>query len=139
MSKKKKVDIDCKTKFRIGPTLFGGSYHNIILSLEAIRIALLNKADVKEILKNGKRINLNFSNYKIFSPMSIDLDAPPEPIQVPVAKEEEPKVEEKPATPSKKDETKVKTAPALPASPTGKIEVVSPNTNIKDIINTEKK
>lgn len=137
---RKKVDLECRGRFRIGPTLFGGNYHNIILDTEAIRIALINKAVVKEILKNGKRLNLTFSNYNKKSPMSIDLNAPQEPIQTPVVKEE-PKVETKQTTPTapKKTETKTKTAPELPAVQANKIEVVSPNANIKDIITTDKK
>lgn len=70
---KKKVDLVCGRTFRIGPTQFSGSFSNIILDTEAIRIALNNKATVKEVLKNGKRCPLDFSNYAIKNPMGIDV------------------------------------------------------------------
>lgn len=71
---KKKVDLICGRSFRIGPTLFTGNFSNIILDAEAIRIALSNKAIVKEVLKNGKRSPLDFSNYAIRNPLGCNVD-----------------------------------------------------------------
>lgn len=71
---KKKVDLMCARPFRIGPSLFTGNFSNIILDAEAIRIALSNKAVVKEVLKNGKRTPLDFSNYAIRNPMGCNVD-----------------------------------------------------------------
>ena len=71
---KKKVDLMCGRSFRIGPTLFTGNFSNIILDAEAIRIALSNKAVVKEVLKNGKRTPLDLSNYAVRNPLGCNVD-----------------------------------------------------------------
>lgn len=71
---KKKVDLYCGRSFKIGPTVFSGNFTGIILDEEAIRIALSNKAQVKEVLRNGKRAPLDFSNYYKRNPMGYDVD-----------------------------------------------------------------
>ena len=71
---KKKEDIMCTRSFEIGPTRFAGTFTNIILDEEAIRIALNNKAVVKEVLKNGKRTPLDFANYNVRNPMGVNVD-----------------------------------------------------------------
>ena len=48
-------------------------YNNIILDEDAILQCLYNKARVKEVLKNGKRIPLGFDNYNVPNPMGFDL------------------------------------------------------------------
>ena len=71
---KKKVDLYCGRSFKIGPTVFSGNFTGIILDEEAIRIALSNKAQVKEVLRNGKRTPLDFTNYYKKNPMGYDVD-----------------------------------------------------------------
>ena len=71
---KKKVDLYCGRSFKIGPTVFSGNFTGIILDEEAIRIALSNKAQVKEVLRNGKRAPLDFTNYYKKNPMGYDVD-----------------------------------------------------------------
>ena len=71
---KKKIDLYCGRPFKIGPTVFSGTFTGIILDEEAIRIALNNKAQVKEVLRNGKRAPLDYSNYYKKNPMGYDVD-----------------------------------------------------------------
>ena len=62
---KKKVDVFCAGAFVINGAPFAGKCLNIILDIEDIRTCLLNKAFVWELTKEGKRIPLNFTNYRI--------------------------------------------------------------------------
>lgn len=71
---KKKVDLECRRVFQIGPAKFAGVYTNIILDSDAIRIALDNKAFVKEVLRNGKRAPLDYTNYNKRNTMGVDVE-----------------------------------------------------------------
>jgi len=62
---KKKVDVFCAGAFVINGAPFAGKCLNIVLDIEDIRTCLLNKAFVWELTKEGKRIPLNFTNYRI--------------------------------------------------------------------------
>ena len=71
---KKKVDVRVTRPFNIGFAAFAGFCPNIILSLQDIVTCLENKAYVSEVLKNGTRRSLDFSNYDKFDDMSIDVE-----------------------------------------------------------------
>lgn len=72
---KKKVDVLCQRSFKIGVTPFRGNCTGIILDADAIRTCLENKAIVKEVLKNGRRYPLDFSNYFKKNPMGFDVES----------------------------------------------------------------
>ena len=72
---KKKVDVECAGPFKIGIATFRGNCNNIILDEDAILQCLYNKARVKEVLKNGKRVPLGFDNYNVQNPMGFDPEA----------------------------------------------------------------
>ena len=72
---KKKVDVHCYRPFKLGITRFAGYCNGIILDADAISICLQNKAMVSEVLKNGKRVQLDFSNYNKKNPMGYDVDS----------------------------------------------------------------
>ena len=61
---KKKVDVYCHSPFRIGYGSFTGRCESIVLDVESIRTCLINKALVWELTKDGKRVQLDFSNYR---------------------------------------------------------------------------
>lgn len=61
---KKKVDVYCHSPFRIGYGVFTGRCESIVLDVESIRTCLINKALVWEITKDGKKVQLDFSNYR---------------------------------------------------------------------------
>ena len=71
---KKKVDVHCYRPFKLGITRFAGYCNGIILDADAISICLQNKAMVSEVLKNGKRVQLDFSNYNKKNPMGYDVE-----------------------------------------------------------------
>lgn len=71
---KKKVDVLCQRSFNIGVTPFRGNCTGIILDADGIRTCLENKAIVKEVLKNGRRYPLDFTNYNKKNPMGFDVD-----------------------------------------------------------------
>lgn len=71
---KKKVDVLCQRSFKIGVTPFRGNCTGIILDADAIRTCLENKAIVKEVLKNGRRYPLDFTNYFKKNPMGFDVE-----------------------------------------------------------------
>jgi hypothetical protein len=62
---KKKVDVFCAAPFVIDRAPFAGKCLNVILDVDTIRLCLLNKAFVWELSKDGKRIPLDFSNYRL--------------------------------------------------------------------------
>ena len=53
---------------------FAGKCLNVILDVDTIRICLLNKAFVWELSKDGKRIPLDFSNYRLDNGGVVDND-----------------------------------------------------------------
>lgn len=71
---KKKVDVLCSRTFNIGVTPFRGNCTGIILDADGIRACLENKAIVKEVLKNGRRYPLDFTNYNKRNPMGFDVE-----------------------------------------------------------------
>lgn len=71
---KKKVDVFCAAPFVIGPACFAGKCVNVILNVDDIRTCLLNKAFVWELTKEGKRIPLDFSNYRLDNGGVVDDD-----------------------------------------------------------------
>ena len=71
---KKKVDVVCYRPFKLGIANFSGSCNNITLDADSIKICLENKAMVSEVLKNGKRVPLDFGNYNKKNPMGYDID-----------------------------------------------------------------
>jgi hypothetical protein len=71
---KKKVDVVCYRPFKLGIANFSGSCNNITLDADSIKICLENKAMVSEVLKNGKRVPLDFSNFNKKNPMGYDID-----------------------------------------------------------------
>lgn len=73
---KKKVDVVCYRPFKLGIANFSGSCNNITLDADSIQICLENKAMVSEVLKNGKRVPLDFSNFNKKNPMGYDIDSP---------------------------------------------------------------
>ena len=62
---KKKVDVYCAGAFVINGAPFAGKCLNIVLTVEDIRLCLLNKAFVWELTPEGKRIPLDFTNYRL--------------------------------------------------------------------------
>jgi len=62
---KKKVDVYCAGAFVINGAPFAGKCLNIVLTVEDIRMCLLNKAFVWELTPEGKRIPLDFTNYRL--------------------------------------------------------------------------
>jgi hypothetical protein len=72
---KKKVDVVCYRPFKLGIANFSGSCNNITLDADSIKICLENKAMVSEVLKNGKRVPLDFSNFNKKNPMGYDIDS----------------------------------------------------------------
>jgi hypothetical protein len=62
---KKKVDVFCAQAFVIGHANFAGKCLGIILDVDTIRLCLINKAFVWELTPDGKRIPLDFSNYRL--------------------------------------------------------------------------
>jgi outer membrane biosynthesis protein TonB len=62
---KKKVDVYCAGAFVINGAPFAGKCLNIVLTIEDIRMCLLNKAFVWELTPEGKRIPLDFTNYRL--------------------------------------------------------------------------
>lgn len=72
---KKKVDVHCYRPFKLGIARFAGYCNGIILDADAISICLQNKAMVNEVLKNGKRVPLDFSNYNQPNPMGYDVES----------------------------------------------------------------
>lgn len=71
---KKKVDVVCYRPFKLGIGNFSGTCNNITLDADAIQICLENKAMVNEVLKNGKRVPLDFSNFNKKNPMGFDIE-----------------------------------------------------------------
>lgn len=71
---KKKVDVFCAAPFVIDKAPFAGKCLNVILDVDTIRICLLNKAFVWELSKDGKRIPLDFSNYRLDNGGVVDND-----------------------------------------------------------------
>lgn len=73
---KKRVNVHCARPFRIGHTPFAGVCSKLVLSVKDISICLENKALVREILKNGELVPLDFTNYNIWNgPSDVDSDA----------------------------------------------------------------
>ena len=62
---KKKVDVYCAAAFVIKGAPFAGKCLNVVLDVEDIRMCLLNKAFVWELTPEGKRIPLDFTNYRL--------------------------------------------------------------------------
>ena len=62
---KKKVDVFCAQAFVIGHANFAGKCLGVILDVDTIRLCLINKAFVWELTPDGKRIPLDFSNYRL--------------------------------------------------------------------------
>ena len=73
---KKKVDVFCATPFVSGSgrAPFAGKCLDLILEVDDIRQCLLNKAFVWELTKDGKRIPLDFSNYRLDNGGVVDDD-----------------------------------------------------------------
>ena len=71
---KKKVDVFCAAPFVIDKAPFAGKCLNVILDVDTIRMCLLNKAFVWELSKDGKRIPLDFSNYRLDNGGVVDND-----------------------------------------------------------------
>ena len=73
---KKRVNVHCARPFRIGHTPFAGVCSKLVLSVKDISICLENKALVREILKNGELVPLDFTNYNTWNgPSDVEPDA----------------------------------------------------------------
>lgn len=74
--KKKLVTVRCNNPFRYGKIPFAGICNRVVLEVEAINCALMNKAFVVEHLKGGKEVKLGFDNYNTYNgPTDIDDDS----------------------------------------------------------------
>lgn len=60
---KKRVSVFCGAAFQIGLANFAGACENIILDSHDIATCLMNKAKVVEILADGSKVILDFTNY----------------------------------------------------------------------------
>lgn len=73
--KKKLVTVRCNNPFSYRKIPFAGICNRVVLEVEAINYALMNKAFVVEHLKNNKDIPLGFDNYNTYNgPTLIDDD-----------------------------------------------------------------
>lgn len=74
--KKKLVTVRCKNPFSYRKIPFAGICNKVVLEVEAINYALMNKALVVEHLKGNKEISLGFDNYNTWNgPTMIDDDS----------------------------------------------------------------
>lgn len=75
--KKKLVTIRCNNPFSYRKIPFAGVCNKVVLEVEAINYALMNKAFVVEHLNNNKTIPLGFDNYNTYNgPTPIDDNTP---------------------------------------------------------------